>query len=264
VIDLTLRAVNLARGVGEIGHEERLDELYREPPEGFVAARNELARELRASGDRDESNRIKKLRRPSVAAWLLNRTALSLPRSLDEFAEACRRLEEAQGRALEGDDDAVAEWRAAAAGQRASNAAVVETAAGLARDAGHSVNRHVLDLVSDTLQAASGDADLRDRLMRGRLEREESAPTLGMPTVAPQRRRDSRAAERRDLTRARQELERLREELDRAADRAERLRESVERTTETLREERARLAAAKREAASLRRRMKAAERKAAE
>jgi hypothetical protein len=38
----------------------------------------------------------------------------------------------------------------------------------------------------------------------------------------------------------------------------------VERTTETLREERARLAEAKREAANLRRRVKAAERRAGE
>jgi len=247
-----------------MGNEERLDELYREHPDGFVAARNELSRELRAAGDREEADRIKKLRRPSVAAWLLNRAALSSPRSLQGFAEACGRLEEAQGRALEGDDDAVAEWRAAAARQREANAAVVETAAGLAGDAGHPVKPHALELVGETLQAASADADLRDRVMRGRLEREQSAPTLGMPTVAPTRRRDPRAAERRDLAQAQHELARLREELDQAADRAERLRESVERTTKTLREERARLAEAKRETANLRRRVKAAERRAGE
>jgi hypothetical protein len=245
-------------------NEERLDELYREHPDGFVAARNDLARDLRAAGDREEADRIKKLPRPSVAAWLLNRTALSSPRPLQEFSEACGRLEEAQGRALEGDDDAVAEWRAAAARQRESNAAVVETAAGLARDSGHPVRPHSLELVGATLQAASADAELRDRVMRGRLEREQSAPTLGVPTVAPARRRDSGTAKRRDLAQARHELGRLREELDQAADRAERLRESVERTTETLREERARLAEAKREAANLRRRVKVAERRAGE
>lgn len=247
-----------------MSNEERLDELYREHPDGFVAARNELAKEMRAAGDREEADRIKKLRRPSVAAWLLNRTALSSSRSLQEFAEACRQLEEAQGRALEGDDDAVAEWRAAAARQRESNAGVAETAAGLARDSGHPVKPRALELVGETLQAAASDPDLRDRVMHGRLEREQSAPTLGMPTIAPKRRRDSGAAERRDLAQARHELDRLREELGQAADRAERLRESVARTTETLREERARLSEAKRETANLRRRVKAAERRAGE
>src|SRR3954454_24535763 len=91
------------------GAEERLDELYREHPEGFVAGRNELAKEVRAAGDPEEADRIKKLRRPSAAAWLINRTALSSPSPLEEFADASRRLEEAQGRALEGDDEAVAE-----------------------------------------------------------------------------------------------------------------------------------------------------------
>lgn len=244
--------------------EERLDELYRGHPEEFVAGRNELAKDLRAAGDREEADRVKKLRRPSVAAWLINRTALSSPEPLEEFAEARRGLEEAQSRALEGDDDAVADWRAAAARQREANDAVVERAAGLARESGHTVNPRALELVVETLHAAAGDADLRDRVMRGRVEREQSATTLGMPVTAPVRRRGSGAAKRRDLAQARRELGRLREELDAAADREEQLRESVDRTTETLRSEKARLAEAKRETASLRRQTKAAERRAKE
>jgi hypothetical protein len=248
--------------VGEKGNDHRLDELYREHPDAFVAARNELVGELRLTGDREEAKRISKLRRPSVAAWLINRTALSSPERLQEFAAASRRLEEAQTRALEGDDEAVAEWRAAAAEAREANAAVVETAAALARDSGHSVNPRALELAGETLQAAAGDADLRDRLTRGRLQREQSAPTLGMPAATPRRRRGSVAAKRRDLAQARHELGRLREELDQAARREERLRESVGRTTETLREEKARLADAKRETANLRRGVKAAKRRA--
>jgi hypothetical protein len=246
------------------GAEERLDELYREHPEGFVAGRNQLAKDVRAAGDSEEADRIKKLRRPSVAAWLINRTALSSPDPLEEFAAASRRLEEAQGRALEGDENAVAEWRDAAANEREANAAVVEAAAGLARDSGHSINQRALELVGETLRAAAGNSNLRDRVMRGRVEREESAPTLGMPAAAPTRRRESTAAKRREVTLARRELERLRGELDDAAAREERIRESVERTNETLREEKARLADAKRETASLRRQVKAAERKAGE
>jgi hypothetical protein len=252
--------------VGEKGNqaEDRLDELYREHPDGFVPGRNQLAKEVRAAGDRDEADRIKKLRRPSVAAWLINRTALSSPEPLRQFADATRELEEAQGRALEGGDDAVAEWRAAAARQREANAAVVQTAAGLARESGHSVNPRALELAAETLQAAAADGGLRDRVMRGRLEREQSATTLGTPAVAPTRRRGSGAVKRRDVAQARRELERLREEFDEAADREERLRESVERMTETLREERSRLADAKRDTAKLRRRVSAAERKTKE
>lgn len=249
--------------MGETGPklDRRLDELYREHPDGFVAGRNELAKEVRAAGDREEADRIKKLRRPSVAAWLINRTALESPEPLQEFAKATGELEQAQGRALEGDDDAVAEWRAAAAKQREANAAVVDAAAGLARNSGQSVNPRALELVAETLQAAAADSGLRERVMSGRLEREQSATTLGTPAVAPARRRGSGAAKRRDVAQTRRELERLREEFDEAADREERLHESVERMTETLREERSRLADAKRETAKLRRRVQAAERK---
>ncbi len=164
---------NLARAVPEEANrtEDRLDELYREHPGGFVAGRNELAKELRAAGDRDEAERVRKLRRPSVPAWLINRAALASPDALAEFERASRRLADAQRRALEGDDEAVAEWRAAAARQRDAGAAVVERAAGLARDAGHPVSQRTLELVAETLHAAAADVRVRDRVMRGRLER---------------------------------------------------------------------------------------------
>src|SRR5215218_3321887 len=242
------RAANLAGSVGEngIAVEERLDALYREHPEEFVSGRDRLVKDLRAAGDREEADRIKKLRRPSVAAWLINRTALSSPEP------------------LEGQEEAVAEWRNAAARERDANAAVIEAAAGLARDAGRSVNPRALELAGETLRAAAGDPELRDRVMRGRLEREQSAPTLGTPAVPPARRRDSGLTKRREAAAARRELERLRDELDEATAREERLRESVERTTEALRQDRARLADAKRETAKLRRQVKAAERTAKE
>jgi hypothetical protein len=257
-------AANLARGmeVEDSEAEERLDELYRGHPEEFVAARNELARELRAAGDRDAAERIKKLRRPSVAAWLINRTALSSPEPLEEFADASLQLQEAQARALDGDEGAVDDWRAAAARERAASGAVVEAAASLARADGHPAGRRALELVAETLQAAAGDADLRDRVLRGRVEREQAATTLGTPSVGPTSRRSPGTRKRREATLARRELERLTEELEDAAAREERMRESVDRTTETLRDEKARLAEAKRETASLRRQVKAAERKA--
>lgn len=253
---------SLARSVGEKGTEERLDELYREHPDGFVKGRDALAKELRSAGEREEADRIKRLRRPSVAAWLINRTALRSPGSLKDFAEASVRLEKAQSRALEGDEDAVAEWRDAAATQREAGEAVVEAAAALARDSGHSVNPQALGLAGETLQAAAVDGQLRDRVTRGRLEREQSAPTLGVPAVAPTRRAGSRAAKRSSRAQAQRELERARDDLNDAEEREGRLAESVERTGETLREEKARLAEAKRETAKLRRQVKAAECKA--
>lgn len=243
--------------------DQRLDELYREHPEGFVAGRDKLAKELRAAGDRDEPDRVKKLRRPSNAAWLINRVALTTPARLKEFAEASRKLEAAQERALEGKDSGAQKWRAAAARERDAVGAVVDVAESAARDAGHPPNERVLELVGETLRAASGDPELRERVLRGRVEREQSAATLGTPAGAPPRRAASTAsAKRRDVTQARRELERLQRDLDDATAREGRLRSQVDQTAAALKREKSRLADAKRDAAALRRRVKAAERKA--
>src|SRR5688500_20280489 len=51
---------------------ELLDRLYGLPLGEFTQARDQLAAELRGSGNRDAAARVKKLRRPSVAAWAVN------------------------------------------------------------------------------------------------------------------------------------------------------------------------------------------------
>jgi hypothetical protein len=241
--------------------DSRLDELYREHPDEFVSGRNQLAKDLRAAGDRDEAERVKKLRRPSAAAWLLNRAALTSPAHLEEFAAASRALEEAQRRAIEGRDKGAEEWRAAAAGERDAIAAVLDLAARLARDAGHPATERALELAGDTLRAATADPELRERVLSGRLERERSGATLGAPAGPPPR-TDRKADRRRERAQASRDLERLEADLADATEREERLRAQVQRTEEALREEKAKLAESKRESAALRRRVKAAQRRA--
>jgi hypothetical protein len=265
--DLRVRTqANLAGAAVEnspAASDQRLDELYREHPESFVAGRDQLVKDLRAAGDRDQADRVKKLRRPTVAAWLINRAALESPAQLQEFAEASRQLEDAQGRALEGKDEGAADWRAAAAREREAASAVVEVAGSLARDAGHPASERALELVGETLRAAAGDPDLRERVLHGRVEREQSGATLGTPALGPSpKKRDARSPKRRDAAQARRELKRLGRELADAAAREERLLSRVEQTAEALQQEKTRLAESKGETADLKRRLKAAERRA--
>jgi hypothetical protein len=241
---------------------ERLDELYREHPEGFVSRRDQLVKELRSAGDREEADRVRKIRRPTSAAWLLNRAALQSPKHLQEFAEASRQLEEAQARALEGREEGAAEWRAAAARERDAIAAILEVAESLARDAGHPATERALELVGETLRAATGDPELRERVLHGRVEREQSAATLGTPATGPPRTRDAGSARRRESAKARRELERLENELAEATAREERLRTRVEEAAGTLKQEKQRLADSKRETTALKRQLKAAQRRA--
>jgi hypothetical protein len=241
--------------------DQRLDELYREHPDAFVSERNQLAKDLRTAGDRDEAERVKKLRRPSAAAWLLNRAALTSPSQLKEFAAASRALEQAQRRAIEGRDEGPEKWRAAAARERDAITAVLELAARLARDAGHPATERALELAGDTLRAATADPELRERVLSGRLGRERSGATLGTPAGPPPR-TDRKAERRRERAQARRDLERLEADLAGATEREERLRAQVQRTEQALREEKAKLAESKRASAALRRRVKAAQRRA--
>lgn len=243
--------------------EESLNELYREHPKEFVARRNELAKELRGAGERDEADRVKKLRRPTVAAWLINRTALESPRKLREFDEASSGLERAQEKALEGGDAAAKAWRAAVKREREATGAVVDAAAGHAEEAGHPAAERALQLVDETLRAAGADPGLRERVLEGRVEREQAGATLGTRGDAPRpRRAPSGSSKRRDLAQAQRELKRLEGELAEATARAERLRASVDQTAEALRREKERLADSRREATGLRRKVQAAKRRA--
>jgi hypothetical protein len=79
-----------------VATDDRLDDLYREPPDRFVAGRNALAKELRAGGHRDEAERVKALRRPSAAAWLINRVAFDSPEAKRDAANLRRKLKAAE------------------------------------------------------------------------------------------------------------------------------------------------------------------------
>jgi DNA repair exonuclease SbcCD ATPase subunit len=248
----------MARVTKKSSTDQRLDDLYREHPDGFVSARNELAKDLRSASDRGESDRIKKLRRPTAAAWLINHAALESPKQLKEFADASKNLERAQGRALEGDDEGADEWRAAATRERDAIAATVELAERLAREAGHPASERALELAGQTLRAATADPELRERVVSGRLERERSGATLGTPAAAPPPKGERKSARRQ----ARRDLDRLEADLAEATAREDRLRAQVDRTTEALREEKAKLAESKRATAVLKRQLKAAQRRA--
>jgi hypothetical protein len=81
---------------------ETLRHLYTLPPEEFVAARNALAKELRAAKDREGAALVAKLRRPAVPEWALNVVAAEQPKLVDSVVDAAARVRDAQTAAVEG------------------------------------------------------------------------------------------------------------------------------------------------------------------
>ena len=238
--------------------KKALDELYREHPSGFVAGRNRLAKE---AADPDEAKRIRALKRPSAAAWLLNAAALRDRAALRRFAQASAALEKAQNRALEGARGGAERFRAAIEREREAAGAVLESAERLAQEAGHPPTQSALRAADDTLRAAAAHPDLRQRVVSGRLEREQSGVALGaLPGsgVRKQPGKTGASAKKRAAAQAKREAKRLERELADAEARVKRQQDRVDEAVAALKRERAELAERKRDAAAARRRIKAA------
>ncbi len=215
-----------------------IDELYGVPLEGFVAARDELAKELIAAGDGDEAKRVKSLRKPTATAWALNRVARERPELMAALVDAHARLRSA---------DSATAMRAASEARMASIQQIVAAP----EDATEAVRKKM----RSTLLATATDPAAEEALIAGRLQSELEPGGLGgfdmgsgftTTTPAPARTSKSKASDRTNAgkpesaktIKARERMERMQQEADEAAaeattlradaDRAERLAASAE------------------------------------
>ncbi|UDY35171.1 hypothetical protein [Dermatobacter hominis] len=148
-----------------------VDDLYAVDPDGFVAARRELVRRLRAEGDRDGAARAAEARKPPRSAWALNVVARREPDVVADLVGSIGRLRAA----LDGDGDP----RAAMAEHREAIEAVLDAAertSGISGEAWRSRMR-------GTLQAAATDDGVAALLSAGAL-RDDVAPS-GLGPLSP-------------------------------------------------------------------------------
>src|ERR671936_452656 len=82
--------------------DKALDRLYGLPLDAFVRERDELAKELRRSGDREAADWVKGLPRPSVSAWAVNQVMRTQGSDARALLDAGAALSEAQERMLAG------------------------------------------------------------------------------------------------------------------------------------------------------------------
>jgi hypothetical protein len=204
---------------------DELDELYEVKPEQFTTLRTKLAAAAKQRGDADKAKQISAARKPTTAAWVVNRLALRDQQIRGRLTGLGERLMDAHT-AMDG-----SRIRELSAEQRrlvddATRAAFEE--AEVAEPTGA-----LRDDVTGTLQAAIADPDVASRL--GRLTKAERWSGFGefgdtamvftaarktstpseKPAEAPQR--DDKANDKRDA--ARREREKARAALA-AAERA--------------------------------------------
>jgi hypothetical protein len=179
--------------------DDEIDRLYGLPLEEFIPARDALSKELRDTGRRGEATAIKKLPKPTVAAWAVNQAVRSQPRAARELWEAGDALAAAQEAVLSGKGSG-ADLREAAERERAAVDPLVDAARGLLTSAGGDLSETTIDRVRATLQAAAIDADAREDVAAGRAVRERAPRGLfggdeGAMPAAPAKRGRSAGSE---------------------------------------------------------------------
>src|SRR6266542_6194002 len=211
--------------------EAGVERLYGLAPEEFVAARDELARQLRKDGDATAAKRVAGLRRPTVAAWAVNQAARRRPELVTDLIEAGERLRQAQRRALSGLRSGA--LRTTNAERRVAIERLLAEAADVLEESGRSPEAH-RDAIAATLQAASVDETAAAAVRAGTLDREVAAPSgfgevaglqLVQPAAAEAEPETTEAARRlageaTQARRAAEEARRAAEEARRVADEA--------------------------------------------
>jgi len=221
--------------------EQEVDRLFELPLEEFIAARNELARLLKNEGNAPAAEEVRRLSKPSVAAWTINQLSRQQKDAVTVLLEAAAKLRTAQERALQGGGSGEA-LRRAQAEERQAIRELTQHAKQILGRAGRPASSTVLNRVSLTLRAAAVSEAGRTALKAGRLTGEvrssgfDALARVEIPDESQRRTapaRDELAERRRrqkeELDRRRRDLkERVRQAAARASD-AERDAERAEK-----------------------------------
>jgi hypothetical protein len=205
--------------------DQALDELYGSAPEAFVAERKRLANELKSAGRDADAGELSKLRKPTIAAWAMNRLARDQRRDIDLLLDSGHRMRTAQAGVLRG--DARETFEQAQRTERDTIARLVHAAAKLLDGASPTI----LEQIAASLHAAAVSEGGRELLASGRFEKpltlegfDALAGLAPPPSKRPAKAKPSRDAQ--ELKQARAELAAARKRLrdaERTANEAHRL-----------------------------------------
>jgi hypothetical protein len=210
--------------------DQEIDHLYGLPLDEFTRERDELARRVRQEGDGERATQIKRLRKPSVPAWVVNRLARQRELDMQRLLRAGEQLAGAQVEAIRAQSgDAFLEAR------RDEQRALEALAAG-AREilAGAGRGAAALDRVLATLRAGSLTEDGRALLKSGLLTEEleppgfEALAGLAPPPRPAEPKGSSPGEVRRRVRDLRRELRTLETQAAAAERRADQLRKELE------------------------------------
>ena len=197
------------------------DDLFSLPLDQFIGARDQMASHLAAEGRDDEAAAVAKLRKPSIAAWALNRAARNHP-------DAVKRLT-ASHQALRVAKSATALQEASSERQKAVAELTALAAAELSAE-GRTVAGTTRDRISSTLLAVAADPAGEEDLASGRLVRdiEPSGGGWGDLGLTPSAPPDPGAKARSAAQKARDRADKLLHDAEAAEQQVERAEKALE------------------------------------
>ncbi|WP_052590203.1 hypothetical protein [Luteipulveratus mongoliensis] len=140
------------------------DELYAVLPGQFIAARDARVKQAKADGDKDLADQAKALRRPSVAAWLINVLARS-DDGLTDLTDLSAQLREAQSKLDGAAMKTLGQQRNTVVAELTGRAVTL----GAKADPAYKDSAPVRDQVTATLNAAVADPAAEQAVASGRL-----------------------------------------------------------------------------------------------
>ncbi len=225
------------------GVEEEIDRLFSLPPEEFIAARDDLAKRLKAEGRTEEAAEVKALHRPTVAAWAANQVARRNPSDVDELLKAGAELRAAQRKLASGVKGEG--FREAVDRRRRAVAALVKVAEEVLSEAGKG-SAGTLEAVQASFETAAVSEEGGEQLRAGRMTKELPAASgfgevtglevVAAPAEKPERRRAKRGEDdesaRAEIDAAPREAKELQKEAAEARRRAIKARAHADRLAE--------------------------------
>jgi hypothetical protein len=149
------------------------EELYALTPGEFTGTRNEWAKQAKADGDKELAARVTELRKPSMAAWVVNMLVRHQADEMAQVLDVGASLRQAQENL---DGDALRELTRQ---RRQLTTAVTHEGRVLAGDLGQKVTQAVADQVESTLHAAMVDEQAAAALRSGMLVSALTATGVG-------------------------------------------------------------------------------------
>jgi hypothetical protein len=196
------------------------DDLFSLPLEEFISARDQMASRLATEGKDEEAALVAKFRKPSIAAWALNRAARNHP-------DAVRRLI-ASHEAVRTARSATALQEASGERQKAVSELTALATAELTAE-GRPVAGTTRDRINSTLLAVAADPAGEEDLVAGRLVRdiEPSGGGWGDLGLTPSAPPDPGAKARTAAEKARAKADKLIREAEAAAQQVERAEKAL-------------------------------------